>query len=107
MNKADWCELAAKTAEKIFQDHFEQHVGALRFPLNVVAIFGNDGYSQDEKTRQEVETVRNMLPSLQAKELGFGTTTTMSTTTRPGTTSTCPSSPRVNPIRSVPCLRPK
>jgi hypothetical protein len=40
----------------------------------VAAIFGNDGYAGDEKTRREVGLVREWLREGQVEELGFGLT---------------------------------
>jgi hypothetical protein len=72
---SDWSKEAIQAANYLHQEHFEAHRGAVLWEPGVVVIFGNDGYLQDERTRKEVEVVREKLRATNIKEIGFGTDT--------------------------------
>jgi hypothetical protein len=72
---SDRSEEGIQAANYLHEEHFESHRGAVLWEPGVVVIFGNDGYSQDERTRKEVELVREKLRAAKIKEIGFGTDT--------------------------------
>jgi hypothetical protein len=67
----DWGAEAAAAARHVYDELFEAPRGAILWGQGVVAIFGNDGYSDDE-TRREVENLRRKLTAAGVEELGFG-----------------------------------
>jgi hypothetical protein len=69
----DMDRTAAGIAATIKETLFEAHRGAIPTPFHgILAAFGNDGYTQDERTRAEVERVRELLKAEGIEELGFG-----------------------------------
>jgi hypothetical protein len=79
-----WNIEACRAAQYLHNHHFSAHRGAILWYSNVVAIFGNDGFSlapQDnrpaveaqQRTQAEVAGVRKELAGLGIEELGFGT----------------------------------
>jgi len=69
---SDRSEEAVQAANYLHEKHFELHRGAVLWEPGVVAIFGNDGYLQEERTRNEVDIVRKKLQDARLKEVGFG-----------------------------------
>jgi hypothetical protein len=77
MHDLDWHLEAARAANFISEHNFSAHRGAMRWRQRaVVAIFGNDGYAIDDRSKREVELVRQKLPVIRARELGFGVDST-------------------------------
>jgi hypothetical protein len=72
---SDWSKEAIHAANYLHEEHFEVHGGAVLWQPGVVVVFGNDGYSQDERTREEVELVREKLRAAKLREIGFGADT--------------------------------
>jgi hypothetical protein len=70
---SDRSEEAVQAANYLHEKHFELHRGAVLWEPGVVAIFGNDGYLQEERTRKEVDIVRKKLQAARLKEVAFGT----------------------------------
>jgi len=66
-------EQAVRAANYLHEKHFEAHRGAVLWKPGIVAVFGNDGYFQDERTRKEVDIVRKKLQDARLKEIAFGT----------------------------------
>lgn len=59
MNVKDWNQYAARLATKIGTELIKAHRGVILLPDHrYYAVFGNDGYGQDEKSRREVEVFR-------------------------------------------------
>ena len=72
-NPTDWNAAANEVADRIKAHRFDEHNGATCFwKRGVFIAFGNDGYSQDERSRSAVELLRQRLNDLQTIELGFG-----------------------------------
>jgi hypothetical protein len=69
----DRSEEAVRAANYLHEQHFEAHRGAVLWKPGIVALFGNDGYLQDERTRNEVDIVRKKLQAARIKEIAFGT----------------------------------
>jgi hypothetical protein len=70
----DWDVEARVVANRVYDGMFEAHRGAI--PSRVIGystLFGNDGYSSDQRSRDEVENVRAVLAWEGIDELGFGT----------------------------------
>jgi hypothetical protein len=77
MEDLDWDAEAARAANYISEHNFSAHRGAIPWrQQGVVAIFGNDGYATDDRSKREVELVRQKLPVIRAQELGFGVDST-------------------------------
>lgn len=73
MLKHDWDAEAKRAANHFRENHHEAHRGAMPWQtLGVCVVFGNDSYRTDERTRFEVELVRQVLTREGIKELGFG-----------------------------------
>ena len=72
-NPTDWNVAAIEAADRIKAHRFDEHNGAACFwKRGVFIAFGNDGYTQDEKSRGAVDLLRQRLDDLQITELGFG-----------------------------------
>ena len=72
-NPMDWNAAAVEAADRIQAHRFEKHNGAVCWwKRSVFVAFGNDGYTQDEASRGEVDLLRQRLEDLQIIELGFG-----------------------------------
>jgi hypothetical protein len=77
MEVFDWDSEAVRAANQISVHNLSGHRGALRWRrAGVVAIFGNDGYAIDDRSKHEVELVRRKLQVIRADELGFGVDST-------------------------------
>lgn len=61
--------LATFMAEKFHRIH---RGAAWLHEGEIVVVFGNDGYSQDERARLEVELLRQPIADAEMKEIGFG-----------------------------------
>src|SRR5687768_5504363 len=66
----DLKELATKAAVYANSDRFEDHRGAM-VSHGYTAVFGNDGYTQDEDTGTEVEVLRQLLDEAGIAEVAF------------------------------------
>ena len=66
----NWTEQAARAAEYASDEMFHEHRGAMRWK-GAIAIFGNDGYRQDERSRIQVEVLRQLLEECGVEEFGF------------------------------------
>jgi hypothetical protein len=64
---------ARRLAAKIGRDLFQAHRGVLSRSDGRLVIFGNDGYQQDQRSRQEVELLRRKLCDSGFTEEDFGT----------------------------------
>jgi len=72
-NPTDWSVAAVEAADRIKAHRFDEHNGAACFwKRGVFVAFGNDDYTQDEKSRGAVDLLRQRLDDLQITELGFG-----------------------------------
>jgi hypothetical protein len=71
----NWQAEAKKAAAFVSQPElFQARRGAIRWRMvGVLVAFGNDGYEQDERVRNEVETLRAYLAEARIRELGFAT----------------------------------
>jgi hypothetical protein len=74
MCETDWNLQAIRVADYIQKKMFDAHRGVMIWHNGLIVVFGNDGFSRDEKTREVVSHVRETLRSelAPAKELGFG-----------------------------------
>jgi hypothetical protein len=80
MSYIDWDAEAVATANCVRKHMFDAHrgamlgrqIGTLGRQLGIGAIFGNDNFSQDARSRNEVDTVRSKLAEMGVKILGFG-----------------------------------
>jgi hypothetical protein len=73
-NKEWWDRKAVAAANLLHDQHFEEHRGAKLCPDlqgGVSVVFGNDGW-EDDRTKQQVELLRQYLGAAQIEELGFG-----------------------------------
>jgi hypothetical protein len=70
---SDSTTTACRLAAKIGRDLFQAHRGVLSRSDGRLIIFGNDGYRQDQRSRQEVELLRGKLHDGGFTEEGFGT----------------------------------
>jgi hypothetical protein len=73
MDSTGWQKKAEQAATWIGEHLLEAHRGAMTWEPGVIALFGNDGYAHDDRTKCEVEAVRRGLPSVPAEELAFAT----------------------------------
>ena len=68
-----WDEIAKKVAEFIHQEMFESHRGVIPSQYqNVMAAFGNNGYSTNIKSQREVDATREFITDRSGQVLGFG-----------------------------------
>ena len=73
-NKVDWDSEAKRAANRVGDEMFEAHRGAMPWgQVGVSVVFGNDGYGADQRARREVAGVRRGLAEHGVAELGFGT----------------------------------
>ncbi len=73
MKAPDWNAEAVVMAQYAGKEMFEAHRGAMPWKeLGVSVVFGNDGYSQDVRAKQEVEFVRSYCERAGIAVLGFG-----------------------------------
>ena len=69
-----WSAEAAAMARYVADNMFEAHRGAMPWRQEkITVIFGNDGYGQDKRAKQEVALVREYLEEVGIRVLGFGT----------------------------------
>lgn len=76
MNVKDWNQYAARLAPLIRKQIFEAHRGVFVLPDHrYYAVFGNDGYGSDERSKREVELFRSKVleGERDREEVGFGT----------------------------------
>jgi hypothetical protein len=73
MSTRDWTEQAKLVVNRLTEDFFAAHRGAVPWRKGIIAIFGNDGYSSDERTKKEVAWLRQNLADLHAEEVAFAT----------------------------------
>jgi hypothetical protein len=74
MAEIDWQAEATAAANFAFAEMFEAHRGAIPWrDLGVSVAFGNDGYTQDERSQRDVVVLRDLLAGVGLVELGFGT----------------------------------
>jgi hypothetical protein len=64
-----------KIADRLTEECFEAHRGAFWWDEDerVAIAFGNDGYSTDARSQQEVEAVRDLFDNIGGRELAFAT----------------------------------
>jgi hypothetical protein len=77
MTATEWNEVAAGLARHVRGDSSPAHRGALMLtsPADntaVAALFGNDDYAGDERSRRAAEFLRAQLCEAGVEELGFG-----------------------------------
>jgi len=60
-------------ADLVGDEGFAAHRGAVHVRDSTFLVFGNDGYTKDERARREVEVIRAETAD-RAEELGFATT---------------------------------
>jgi len=76
MSKAKWNDVARELANEIGEHLFEAHRGATHSAdyIETFVVFGNDGYSEDERSKKEVEFLRSFVEKDDALHwLGFST----------------------------------
>ena len=70
---------ATIAADAVAEQHFDVHRGAMTTELHfgepAIVLFGNDSYARDERTRRQVELVRDALVRYGIRILGFGVDT--------------------------------
>ena len=72
MISINWKLEAEDAAKYVSSNMFEAHRGAIRWKGNgVTCLFGNDGYSSDERSKAEVEYIRTALDP--DREIAFAT----------------------------------
>lgn len=69
-----WLHEARKWATIANQEWFRDHINVLDLTttVGVQAIFGNNRYRQDERTRSQVEILRERMKAAGIEELAFG-----------------------------------
>jgi hypothetical protein len=69
----DWNDEASRMADHVCAHMFSSHRGAMagQYPGTLV-LFGNDGYAQDERTRELVERLGSAVTAGGLQVLGFG-----------------------------------
>ena len=71
-----WDGEARRLADVVAKELGHIHRGAeYLHDGEVVAVFGNDGYSQDKRARLEVDLLRQQIADAEMEELGFGVDT--------------------------------
>jgi hypothetical protein len=75
VKEPDWNAEAIRMADYVAEQMFEAHRGAMPWIQSGIAVaFGNDGYQQDKRTKQEAQFLRTYCELKGIPVLGFATT---------------------------------
>jgi hypothetical protein len=73
MPDIDWDAEAVAMANHVCERMFNVHRGAIPWrQLGIAVLFGNDGYTEDDRSKREVSHLRGKMVDIESKVLGFG-----------------------------------